>query len=213
MMRDCQDLNPIRQLDVDDVVGEAPNEETPDIGVGNSRHGRARLRSNLDPGNDSPDGSEKVHPEAGALLVVPTSGLGQLGLRLGTDPDATFQLFLRSRSRRSRTSGQGSPGSSPDRARAARSPISVAHAASASSSAASASRLAISSDASSARSAALSFKASWRSLPVAFVMSPSLARLSSPNKALERTGGQAPQGRQATVPAGRSAPSRYADSK
>lgn len=186
MMRDCEHLNPIWQIDVDDLIGEAPGEEAADIDVGDSSHGRPRLRSSLDPRNDSPDRSEEIRAKAWALLLVPTSGLCHLGLRFDADSNA-FQLFLRSRSTRSRTSGQGFPGSAPDRARAARSPISVAHAASTSSSA-SASRLAISSDASSARSAASSLRASWRSLPVAFVMNQSVARLSSPNKAMQPAG-------------------------
>jgi len=206
-MRDCEDLSAIRQVDVDDMVGKAPHEDPPDISAGDARHRRSRARCSLDPVDDSPDRSEKVESKTGPFLVVPTRRRGHLGLRLGTDPDTALQLLLRLRFSRSRTSGQGLPGSSPDRARAARSSISVTHALSASGSA-SASRLAISSDASSARSAGPSFKASWRSLLVAFVTERSLARPSSPNKALQRTGEQAPHGWQSAVLAGRSAPDR-----
>jgi len=196
MMRDRQYLCPVWQFDVHDVVGESSDEDTSDVRVGHSGHGRSHAWSGFDPRDHASNRMQEVEAETSLLRVVPTRRLGHIGLRPSTNPDPTFQRRLRSPSRRSRTSGHGLPGSSPDRARAARSSISAAQAASASSSA-SASRLASNSEASSARSATSSFSASSRSLLVALVTGASVARTWSPNKALERTGC-----------AGRSAPGR-----
>ncbi len=192
MMCDGDNLSPVGQLDIYDVIGEPADENASDVCVRHAGDTRSGVWSCLDPCDYTADRTQEFNAETGLPGVVPARGLGHVGLRPGADTDGSVQRRSRSRSKSSRTSGHGLPGSSPDRARAARSSISTAQATSASSSA-SPSRLASSPEASSARCLALSFNASSRSLVVAFVTGMSLARLSSPNKALERPGARAPQ--------------------
>lgn len=205
-MGDRQHLNPVRQLNVDHGVREPANEQLSNVWIRDAWDRSAVLWRYLDTSESSVEKSEEVEPESWPLLIVPISGMGNLGPCLSTDTEGTVQRFLRPCSSRWRTSGQGSPTSSPDRARAARSLISVAHSASASSST-SPSRLAISSAAISARSADPSLSASSRNLLAALVTGTRLARPESPNKPLERTGAMSGPTRE-RCSAGRSAPAR-----
>lgn len=170
LMRDRKDLDPVGQLDVDDVKRKAPKRHTPDVAVRDSRDRGSRSGGELDAPERAIDHVEEVAPESEALRIVPRGGGPHFGLGISADPQRTLQRLRRSRSMRPRTSDQGSPGSSPERARAARSAISAAHAASTPSSAP-ASRLAINSAASSARPAGSSFNACSRSLVAALVTS------------------------------------------
>jgi hypothetical protein len=60
MMRDRQDLCPIRKLDVDHVVREPANEDASDIRVGDSEHGRPGAWNSFDPSDDPPNRAEEV---------------------------------------------------------------------------------------------------------------------------------------------------------
>lgn len=209
MMRNSENLSPILQLDVDDVIRKPRDAYTANLGICDARYRRTDVGPRSDAVDHRVDRAKKVAAETGSAALIPARCLGHFGLRVRADSKATCQRVLRSRSSRLRTSGHELPGSLPDRARAARRSISSAHAASASSSAA-ASRLAISSDASSARSPRSSFRASASSFDAFFVTPRKLARGWPPNKPLERAGGGAVYSYRAVTSAGRSAPIRWA---
>ena len=181
IVRDRENLHPLQELDVDNVVGESANEDPTDVFVVNARRPRPDPRVLFDPGHRSINRCEKLPAESDPMLLVPAHGFRHFGVRLLADPKRQLQRLLSPFRIRSRTSGHGLPGSSPERARAARRSISAAHAASASSSGAP-SKLASNSATSSARSGRPSFRASSSSLSPTLLTETRLPRGAPSNK-------------------------------
>ncbi len=181
IMRNREDLQPVRQFDVDDVVREPANENPTDILVRNSGRSRSDARVLFDPGYRCINSREKLSAEFEPMPLIPTRGFRRLGVCLLADPKRQLQRLPSPSLIRRRTSGHGFPGSSPERARAARRSISAAHAASASPSRAP-SKLASNSAASSARSGRPSFRASSSSFSPTFLTETRLSRGAPSNK-------------------------------
>jgi hypothetical protein len=201
LVRDGQHLNSIRQLDVDDIVGEALHDHAADILARKARRSRTETGIRLDPFEGLVECGQKFVSESRAPRVVPVGSFGRFDLSFFADAKEPFQRGARPRLIRSRISGHGRPASSPERARAARRSISTAQAASASLSGAP-SKLARSSTANSARWSSSSSRALRKISSVAFVTPGSVLCGGPSNKRSERTGAQPARPGWAAVGAG-----------
>jgi hypothetical protein len=85
-VRNREDLQSIRQLDVDNVVGEAAHEDAPDVFVVNPRGQRPDSRILFDPGNRGINSGEKLQAEFGPVPLVPACSFRHFGVRFPADP-------------------------------------------------------------------------------------------------------------------------------
>ena len=85
-MRDGKDLDPVGQLDVDDVKRKAPKRHTPDVAVRDSRDRGSRSGGELDAPERAIDHVQEVAPESEALRIVLRSCGPHFGLGIAADP-------------------------------------------------------------------------------------------------------------------------------
>jgi hypothetical protein len=77
-VRDCQDLQPIRELDVDHVIREATHEDAPHILILDTWHGRSCSGAFRNPREGAINLHEKLRTEPCPVAFVPAHGLRHL---------------------------------------------------------------------------------------------------------------------------------------
>lgn len=85
-MRNREDLQSIRQLDVDNVVGKAAHEDATDVLVVNPRRQRPDSRILFDPGSRGINSGEELQAESGPVPLVPACSFRHFGVRFLADP-------------------------------------------------------------------------------------------------------------------------------
>ncbi len=166
-VRDGDDNNLGRRQSVDDVVGEAGQQEPASAAV--CRERRPHFWGRLEALDGFDNGFKQLAPQTLAESLVPLDGFGELLRGVGVNTKRSGHRAARPRSMRRFTSSQGSSRALPDSMAATRRSISCAHAVSAPGSSGP-SRLAKSSAASSALASTSSFRASTSTACAALVM-------------------------------------------
>lgn len=91
VVRDRENLEPIRKLHVNDVIGEAVNRSPADALIRDPRYQRSQQRGLRNSCNREIDRVQELRAQARAIHLVSASGFYHLGVRLLADPNGKRQ--------------------------------------------------------------------------------------------------------------------------